>query len=303
MKTKIAFISLCFFTFNLFSQDTIVKLDRTLIIAKVLEISPTEINYSLYNSQERGSLTISKSEISSITYSNGIKELFNTAEEKIITKKQEEPSFTEPTEKKKPAPSRIETRNSKKHRLSISTSLFPLILYEERIDFDYCYKYRHSFGFSLGNQYPSAIVGVNVLANQQERWPGCVYKGTTFRINYKYFLMERRRLSLSVQLLYKTLSYNNHLYENRDGGYWPIISFISEKAKVYGWDLLIGFQLTKPQSLLNLETFASLGYRRRIRDYTILKINYGYPTGSYHLDQDYPMATIGFKLGINTFFK
>lgn len=313
MKTKTAFlILLCFFTFNLFSQDTIVKHDRTIIISKVLEISPKEISYSIYNSTDGSSFTLSKSEISSITYSNGTKELFNTAEEKIITKKQEEPSFTEPTEKEKPAPSRIEIRNSKKHRLTISTSLYPLFIYEEIINIDYCYRYRHSFGFSLGQVYPNSKLEVNILASDQTVDPGLIYNGYSARLNYKCFITNNRRLSLSTQLLYKTLSYRNHLFMNmNDGTNYYVLR--SEDAKVFGIDLLQSFQITKPQSLLNLEVFTTIGYRYWVRDYTTFETyvehigrtfnDPEHPLGTYQLKQYKIWLSIGLKLGINTFFK
>jgi surface polysaccharide O-acyltransferase-like enzyme len=90
MKTRLAVIILYFFAFNLFSQDTIVKVDKTIIISKVLEISPTEISFTLFNSLEGATFKVAKSEISYITYRNGIKELFNTTKENSITKNQHE---------------------------------------------------------------------------------------------------------------------------------------------------------------------------------------------------------------------
>lgn len=310
MKTKIAFISFYFFTFNLFSQDTIVKLDRTIIISKVLEITPTEISYSLYNTPDGGSLTISKSDISSITYSNGTKELFNT---KII-ESQEEHSNTKQTVIKKPPCSPLDIENYKKHRLSISTNLFPLFIYERIIYIDYCYKYRHSFGFSLGQEYPNSKLEVNILALDQTVDPGLIYKGYSARLNYKCFITPNRKLSISAQLLYKTLSYRNHLFMNmNDGTAYFVLR--SEDAKVFGIDLLQCFQITKPQSLLNLEVFTTIGYRHWIRDYTTFETyidyhipHYNYndpahPLGTYQLKQHKIWFSIGLKLGINTFFK
>jgi hypothetical protein len=86
-----------------------------------------------------------------------------------------------------------------------------------------------------------------------------------------------------------------------------------EDAQVYGIDFMFGFQLTKPTSIFCLETFATLGYRHKTRDYTTLGTFYNnkniswqdenHPIGKFHQDEDYPMVTIGLKIGFNAFFK
>ena len=311
MKTKIALLSLCFYTFNLLSQDTIVKLDRTIIISKVLEIGPKEISYSLYNSPDSTAFVLAKSEIESITYRNGTQEIFNTKKEKII-EKQSYHSSSESTKKEIARASPIEIRNTRKHRFTISTSLFPLILYERIIYIDYCYKYRHSFGFSIGQEYPNSKLEVNILALDQTVDPGLIYEGYSTRLNYKCFITNNRRLSLSTQLLYKTLNYRNHLFMNMyDGTSYFVLR--SEDAKVFGIDLLQCFQITKPQSILNLEVFTSIGYRYWARDYTTFEtyiehigrpfIDPEHPLGTYQMNQNKIWFSIGLKLGLNTFLK
>ncbi len=67
------------FTFILsanFAQDTITKFNNEKIIAKILEISPTEIKYKKFNFLDGPTFTDKKSDIQMIVFSNGMKEEF-----------------------------------------------------------------------------------------------------------------------------------------------------------------------------------------------------------------------------------
>lgn len=61
------------------SQDTIVKKNGDIVIAKVLEIGPTEIKYKRYDFQEGPMYIEIKSNLDKIIFSNGIKEVFPSA--------------------------------------------------------------------------------------------------------------------------------------------------------------------------------------------------------------------------------
>ena len=58
------------------AQDTITKNDGSVIQAKVLEITPTEVKYKRYNNLEGPLYVLNKTEVSAIKYENGEKDVF-----------------------------------------------------------------------------------------------------------------------------------------------------------------------------------------------------------------------------------
>ena len=87
----------------------------------------------------------------------------------------------------------------------------------------------------------------------------------------------------------------------------------SESAKVYGGDLIFAYQLTNPQFTGLVEVFFGISYRKRIRDYNTIATyrdksynpyyDKDHPLGTFHDEEEYPLLTAGFKIGLNTFFK
>ncbi len=63
------------FSHCLLAQDTIIKKSGIVIIAKIVELTPTEIKYKRYNLSDNIIITINKSEIKRLVYSNGLKEV------------------------------------------------------------------------------------------------------------------------------------------------------------------------------------------------------------------------------------
>lgn len=78
MKYFYALISILFAK-NIFCQDTIVMRDNSKLIAKVLEISSTEVKYKRFDNIEGPDYVINKNDVSSITYNNGLKDAFEIA--------------------------------------------------------------------------------------------------------------------------------------------------------------------------------------------------------------------------------
>ena len=70
-----------------FAQDTIVKRNNEKIIAKVLEVNQQEVKYKQFTFQDGPTYIVSKSEIKSIRYSNGSKEVFSIAAPAAESKK------------------------------------------------------------------------------------------------------------------------------------------------------------------------------------------------------------------------
>lgn len=83
MKRKILILGIlvAFATNALFSQDLIIKNDKSEIKAKVIEIQEASIKYKLFDFQEGPLRSISTSDVFMIIYESGRRETFGTAEE------------------------------------------------------------------------------------------------------------------------------------------------------------------------------------------------------------------------------
>ena len=82
MKKNILILALAFSFGNLFSQDTIIRRSSEVIIAKILEISPTEIRYKKFEFQDGPTYIEIKARVKKIHYANGVKEEFE--EQKVV---------------------------------------------------------------------------------------------------------------------------------------------------------------------------------------------------------------------------
>ena len=88
-KTIITFFLFIIFFCNSFyvkAQDKINKTDNTIIEAKVIEISSSEIKYKKFSNLNGPTYTISKGEVQMIIYENGEKETFNGGNIKVENK-------------------------------------------------------------------------------------------------------------------------------------------------------------------------------------------------------------------------
>ncbi len=74
-RIAFAFIALIY-SCNLFSQDVITKINGDEILAKVLEINPSDIKYKRFDNLQGPTYSIFKSDVFSIKYENGVKEMF-----------------------------------------------------------------------------------------------------------------------------------------------------------------------------------------------------------------------------------
>lgn len=72
---------------NANSQDVIVKKDNSTIISKVTKVSQTEIEYKKWSNLDGPTYTINKSEVSSVNYENGDRDVFEKQIENVgVTK-------------------------------------------------------------------------------------------------------------------------------------------------------------------------------------------------------------------------
>lgn len=80
MKRIIAAMAALVLSIGCYAQDMIVKKDGSIIQAKVSEIGTSEVKYKKWSNQDGPSYAIAKSDILAITYQNGEKETFETAD-------------------------------------------------------------------------------------------------------------------------------------------------------------------------------------------------------------------------------
>ena len=65
------------------AQDVIIKKDNSTILSKVVKISASEIEYKKWSNQDGPTYIIKKSEVSSINYENGEKDVFDKQTERL----------------------------------------------------------------------------------------------------------------------------------------------------------------------------------------------------------------------------
>lgn len=113
MKKILLFI-MSFVALGVYSQDVIVKKDGTTIISKILEVGTSEVKYKKFSNQDGPLFVISKSEILSINYENGEKDLVPSSEttDEQTSKSVDEDKVVEvPKEHKLPAGTQIPLQN------------------------------------------------------------------------------------------------------------------------------------------------------------------------------------------------
>lgn len=85
MKKFLFFLVALAFTNICFAQDVIVKKDGSTILAKVLKITETDVEYKAYDNQDGPTRVVSISSLQGINYQNGQKETFSTRNSGIVT--------------------------------------------------------------------------------------------------------------------------------------------------------------------------------------------------------------------------
>ncbi len=174
---------------------------------------------------------------------------------------------------------------------------------------DYTFRKKHSFGICGGYIYANEYLQVNLLSTDQGSNPGTVWNGAVFRFNYKNYFSPKMRHYFGVEFLYKSLSYSNMQFSNSIGERGSNSFYRSEKANLYGLNLLYGYHITSVEQIFNLEWFCGISYRQRIRNYNTMtstvqgSFQNPQPIGEYTLHQVYPFVFIGFKIGFNAHFK
>jgi len=87
----LALLFIIFFTSKINAQDTIIKSNGEMVLAKITEITPTEVKYKKFEFVDGPTYIELKSRIEAIVFSNGIKEVFEKKVE-IEVKQTTEPT-------------------------------------------------------------------------------------------------------------------------------------------------------------------------------------------------------------------
>lgn len=112
---KFFLLSLLLVSISVHAQDVIVQKNGSTIISKILEVGTTEIKYKRYSNPDGPVFSISKSDVVSINYENGEKDLISTSTESIVpiqaNQNQLPPSVSAPEEYKLEGGTQIPLQN------------------------------------------------------------------------------------------------------------------------------------------------------------------------------------------------
>ena len=291
MKLRTTVIILCLFTVNLFSQDTIIMRDKKVIIAKITSETSYEVEYREGDSFLGKKIVLRRADVEYI----GLK----TKGRAVVKSK--------PSVDKDSINALVRTN---KHRICVSLNLLPLFYNERSIFIDYCYISQHSLGMSIGQIYANPWFYDNRLSADQSLHPGAVYNGVVFRFNYKYYFSYDHNQYLGLEYYYKKISYDNFTFTDATYGSTSQDKFVrTENASVKGFNFLYGYHLAPIESMIDIEFYGGVGFRHKYRSYfTIENVipDYEYypqPLGAFEVKRNYPILFVGFKIGIDRWFK
>ncbi len=311
MRTLFILAIICFFSFNIYSQDTICKRNGQILFVKVLEVSSTEITYTRSDMIDGPVFRESKTKIKSISYSNGSKETF--------TSSKPEDDYTNKADYVNSTSSLVKT-NIGKPRLTITVNILPLFFNERSLFIDYCYKERHSVGINVGKYFSNTFLNEFF---KNSKW--VAYSGLTTGLNYKYSFSKKQKYYVGAELIYKYLSYSGYTFIDSKKGNSDINYVRSETANVYGLDIMYGSHLAGIENGCDVDFYCGIGYRYRDRNYNTLSCSGGgfngpssngygnpnyvtppkviyFPLGTFHTTEQYPTIVLGLKIGVNVFF-
>lgn len=164
---------------------------------------------------------------------------------------------------------------------SISTDLMQYFLCQPNIDFQCRVSKQIDIGINLGLVEPSLVFAENPLSDIQYKNPGSVYSGYAFRLYCKLFPSKYVKNYWSVQIVYKSLAYQNTGFnDNYNGGQVLNTYYMSEKEMVYGGEIMHGHRLSKQGEHLYVDLAYGLGLHQKFRNYTILSSSYVIAPGS-----------------------
>jgi hypothetical protein len=168
-----------------------------------------------------------------------------------------------------------------------------------------------ALGIGLGQVHKNDILDPLPLSPSQNRWPGTVYEGYSFRLNAKIYPYKKTSDYWNIQLLYKIVSYADHEFTDKvyDGNHYDNFATYkrTEHANVSGFSIMHGHEYATANGYLYIDFFYGIGIRyreRRINTTETRTIDHAtegsFPGLGYTEQfQTFPVIETGFKIGFN----
>jgi hypothetical protein len=155
--------------------------------------------------------------------------------------------------------------------IAISTDAMQYIIPQPNFNIEYIWNHQ-AIGFYTGLIQPLSFFAVNPIADGQYTDPGTVYNGWAFKLYYKWYDKKRPKHYWCMQLEYKPEWFNNLSFYDQTSEEQTVDYTMNEKAAVYGYDLLRGFEYGE-QDAMHLDFFFGIGFHYRVMNYDVTSLN------------------------------
>lgn len=196
--------------------------------------------------------------------------------------------------------------------LCFSTDALQDFFPQPNLNIEYAWSH-NAIGLYTGLILRSANFAVNPFANGQYTDPGTVYNGWAFKLYYKLYDKKWPNHYWCIQAVYKPEWFNNELFFDETKPDEATVSYtMSEKASVYGIDILRGYELVS-KTHFHLDFFFGVGLHYHVMNYNVTSLDAqgylsspakGYADGGYYiysgsntLNVLIPTPVMGLKIG------
>ncbi len=196
--------------------------------------------------------------------------------------------------------SRAQIRDTIKE-FSITTDVAQYILYQPNIGIGFRWN-GSVIEINAAKIYPGQLYSDNPFANGQYSFPGLVYQGEAFRVNYKHFIRNHPKRYISAQAMYKHEWFNNVNFTDAYNGDNSLEYTMNEKTNVVGLDISEGIIIGK-NSWYHLDFSVGLGLHDRLRNFdvtSVTNLTAGPGLGNYNGYIWYVTPVFSFKAGFNS---
>ncbi len=124
-----------------------------------------------------------------------------------------------------------------------------------------------SIGFDVAASIPFSPFYINPLSPAQANWPGTVYSGSAYRLNFKFYDKHHNYRYTAIQLVAKSLWYRNFQFYDQppqagdDGTYYRR----NEDETVWGIDIVRGHEYNLAGNVIILDFYYGIGVRNKLR--------------------------------------
>ena len=172
MKKQIILTMLSLAALNVAAQDVVVKKDGSTILAKVLEVNQDNIKYKKFSNQNGPTYTINLSDIMSVNYENGDKDLFDQVKTHI----------NDETDLKPSTPQFVEATPAANNQELIS-------IYNKEVDFaQKCKNKKSDFCFPILGVSKSSIISTDEI--ELRIVPNKIYESGFYTYRYIRYTLE-----------------------------------------------------------------------------------------------------------------